>query len=201
MAAASSAALLAGSVMAQLERQHDTHVHGTAMGNLSMDGNALRLELEIPGINLVGFEHPPASDQQRSELDSALAFLREANWLATDPRANCELASMSVHAHGFSADDIHDHHEHEHEPHEGRHDHAHPGDDHHHDHGHGSAQDHAEFHLLVTLECQSGERLSWVDLQLFEAYPGNAEIVVDVLTERVATQARLSAGNVRIGLE
>ncbi|MFP4276796.1 MAG: DUF2796 domain-containing protein, partial [Wenzhouxiangella sp.] len=138
-ACALSAALLVGPVMAQLERQLEAHVHGTATGNLSLDENELRLELEIPGINLVGFEHPPATDEQRSALDSTLAFLRGVDWLATDPRAGCELASMSAHTHGFSADDGHDHDEHGHD-HAARHAH----EEEHHDHAH--AADHHDHH-------------------------------------------------------
>jgi hypothetical protein len=53
----------------------------------------------------------------------------------------------------------------------------------------------------VTLDCQSPEKLAWVDLRLFEGFPGNQEILVDVLTPTVVTQARLHPEETRIPLK
>jgi len=177
---------LSGVANAQLERQHDVHVHGTATGNLSIDNNLMRLELEIPGINLVGFEHAPADEDQQAALDETVKLLRAADWLVADPQGACEIATISAHAHGFGGGDEHDHHEHHHDHHEqdGRNDHG-----------------HAEFHLVVTLDCRSPERLSWVEVELFEKFPGNQEILIDVLTPAVVTQARLDPEEIRISLE
>ena len=186
--AAVTQALLSTAAFGQLERQHDVHVHGTATGNMAIDGRELRLELEIPGINLVGFEHAPANNDQQAALDSATDFLRSAEWLLADPRSSCEIASVSAHTHGFSDDHDHDHHhEHEHE-HE------------HHDHA-GDGHDHSEFHVVVMMECQSVDRLGWIDLRLFDDYPANEQMQIDVLTDSLATQARLSPGNERIELK
>lgn len=189
LALAIPAVLLSGAVIAQLDRQHDAHSHGTATGNLSLDQGDLRLELEIPGINLVGFEHAPNNDEQTAALDSTERFLRSADWLAADSRGGCEIASISAHSHGFGEDDANqaDSHEHDHDQ----------GHDHHHDGG----TEHAEFHLVVTMECATPDRLGWIDLRLFENFPGNEEMVINVLTDAVATQARLTAGNERIGLD
>ena len=213
---AMSSALMAGAASAEIERQHAPHVHGVATGTLSMDNGDLRLELEIPGMNLIGFEHAPRNDEQQAALDGILAFLRTAEWVQTDPRGACELASINAHTHGFGADGHyhehghgddhdhahdrqHDHHGHEHghdhaHDHEHRHDHEHSHDHHHHDH------DHSEFHIVIGLECERPERLGWVDLRLFDGYPGNERMDIDVLTETLATQARLTPGNERINL-
>jgi hypothetical protein len=51
------------------------------------------------------------------------------------------------------------------------------------------------------MECEAPERLSWIDLRLFERYPGNEEMLVDVLTSSLATQARLNASGSRIELD
>lgn len=205
LSAALAHALLTAEAVAQLERQHDVHVHGSATGNLAIDGQQLRLELEIPGINLVGFEHQPATEEQQARLDETLEFLRAAGWLAADPRGGCEIASVSAHSHGFSADDAH---EHDHDDHDHQHEHAHEDhadghahDDHSHDHDHGNGHDHAEFHLVITMDCEAPARLAWIDLRLFDDFPGNQEMVVDVLTDSVASQARLAPGNERIALE
>ena len=165
--------------LAQIERQHHAHVHGTATGNLAIDGEIMRLELEIPGVNLVGFEHAPVDADQQTSLDQTIEFLRSATWLEADPQGQCEIATVSAHTHGFDSGGGHEHH-HDHE---------------HHEHGH------SEFHLVVTMECEAPVRVGCVDLQLFDRYPGNEEMLIDVLTMSLATQARLTAGQSRIELD
>lgn len=200
LVAAISSALLAGIAVAQVERQHAPHVHGVAAGNLSIDNGNVRLELEIPGVNLIGFEHAPRTDEQQAALDGTLAFLRVGEWVQTDPRGACELASINAHTHGFGSgghyhgDDDHAHNGHSHD---NNHEHGH-NHDHSHDHDHD--HEHSEFHVIVGLECEHPERLGWVDLRLFDGYPGNERMDIDVLTETLATQARLTPGNERINL-
>ena len=197
---------------AQLERDHGAHVHGISTGNLSQDGSTLRLELEIPGVNLIGFEHPPRNQDQQRLLDETVAFLDVGEWLVTDARGGCEIDRINAHTHGFDADHggdhghhddhSHDHghrkdHGHEHD-HEGRHRHDHG---HHDDHGHNHHDhDHAEFHVIAYLNCETPEALRWVDIRLFDDYPGNERIAIDVLTDQVATRARLTAASQRINL-
>ena len=222
LAVAVSTALLSTAALAQVERQYGAHVHGVASGNLAIDGADLRLELEIPGFNLVGFEHAPRSEEQQAALDNALAFLRAADWVQADPRGGCEVASINAHTHGFSDAQSHDHaHDHGHDHHHDHahghgsehddHDHAHAHD---HDHGHGHAaehgaghdhhqeagHDHSEFHIVLTMECENPGRLGWIDLRLFEDFSGNERMDIDVLTETLATQLRLTPGSERISL-
>jgi hypothetical protein len=221
--------LLVSPLTAQIERQHQAHVHGLAEGNLVLDGWQLRLELEIPGANLVGFEHPPRSDEQRDHLAATLALLEAGDWLRSDDRGQCQLQSMSAHTHGYGTSDDHDesdpaeskperhdhgHHHHNHhddsddqhghrDGHVHQHDHEHGnGNDHGHDHdpGHDHNHDHAEFHLVAVLECQSPERLRWVDIGLFDDFPGNESIRLDVLTDQLVTRLRLHSGAERVDL-
>ena len=209
-----SSTLIAGSALAEIERQHAPHVHGVATGNLSIDNGDLRIELEIPGVNLIGFEHEPRTDEQQAALDGALGFLRVGEWVQADPRGGCELASVNAHTHGFGSNgdyDDHDHdnghhHDHEHE-HDHEHDdaHHHGGGDHdHHDDGHSHDHhhdhEHSEFHVIVGMECSHPERLRWVDLGLFDGYPGNERMEIGVLTPTVTTQANLTPSNPRIDL-
>ncbi len=236
------------SLMAELERQHGAHVHGEASGTMALDGSQLQLELEIPGVNLVGFEHPPRTDEQAQRLAATLARLNDGAWLQTDPRGECRIERINAQGRGFNTgqaqtseshrhdeegrrsdrhhhahDQDHDHkheheHEHEHEQshghdhhdrhdhhrsrHRNRHDHS-DGHSHQHDnhgHDHDQVHDHAEFHVVATLSCTRPERLRWLDLGLFEDFPGNERITMDVLTESLATRARLAPGRERISL-
>lgn len=162
-----------------VERQHDAHVHGEGVVGLAQDGDRFEFELELPGANIAGFEHAPRDADQEAAIEQALAWLRDgANWLAPDPRGECAVASLEAHTHGYDADADDDH-----------------DDDHdHHDH------DHAEFHVTATLECDRASRLRWLELPMFERFPGNEVLVVNIFTDHGQGQARLDQGNIRVAL-
>lgn len=50
------------------------------------------------------------------------------------------------------------------------------------------------------MECENPGRLGWIDLRLFEDFSGNERMDIDVLTETLATQLRLTPGSERISL-
>jgi hypothetical protein len=179
-------ALHAGS----LERQHGAHVHGQATGTLAVDDGRVTLSLLIPGVNLVGFEHAPNDDVQRQLLHSVKQALGSGDWIELDPGGNCRLESIELDTPGFAEDS-------EHHPHD--HDHGH-GQDHAHHHSHEHDHDHAEFRLDIHIECEQTERLEWVALDLFDDYPANEELRIDVLTDTRAERVRLTANRTRIHL-
>lgn len=167
-----------------IERRHGAHVHGEGIANLAQDNGRFELELELPGANIAGFEHPPRDAAQETAIEQALEWLRDGgNWLNADPRGACEIASVNARTHGY-----------DHNGDQGGHAHH----DHHHDHDHG--RDHAEFHVTAVLDCESAARLGWIELKLFERFPGNEVLVVNLFTDRGQGQARLGHGNVRIEL-
>ncbi len=189
-------ALAATTAQTQTERQHGAHVHGHARGSLAHDGRQWALALEIPGANLVGFEHPPTSEHQRVALSEALALLQAGAWLGYDPDNGCRLAEISAHVHGYSEDQS-----------EAQQD-AEPADHSHRPHGHHASAldprkdpgDHAEFHIQARVDCADGARLRWLELELFEPFPANERMDVDILSDRVQRRARLRPGAVRIDL-
>lgn len=187
--------LLLGPVaaVAQIERQHGAHVHGEAMGRMALDGTQLRLELEIPGINLAGFEHPPRGPEEVTTIERVVDTLNAGNWLTVDDRGNCRIESINAHTHGFDADD--NHHDHNHDA-----SHDDSSDAHDHQGAEHSHHAHAEFHLVAHLECANSGRLRWLEIDLFDDFPGNELIVVDVLTEKLVTRARLGPTRQRIEL-
>lgn len=173
--------LTATPVSAQIERQHAAHVHGEAAGSLAVDGSTVSVQLALPGHNVVGFEHPPRTDAQQQRFDQAMNALQQGEWLAFNPAAGCATQSMSATPSGFGGDD---------------HDHDH-GDDHGHDQSHDD-DSHAQFELVAVAECARPEALQWAEVQLFDGFPNNEQIVVDVLTAQSAFQARLAPGASRI---
>jgi len=186
---------------AQIERQHGAHVHGEGSGSLAIDGENLSMVLEIPGFNVVGFEHAPNNSSQRTELDNALSILNKGQWLTLDPRGDCEISKQSATAEGFGEEAMasgaeagDDHNHHHHDDHSHGHDHA---DSHDHDHG----DDHAQFKIEIEAVCQATDALGWMDIDLFSSFPNNERITLNVLTQTNAFQARLAANDTRIDLK
>lgn len=54
---------------------------------------------------------------------------------------------------------------------------------------------------MVRWQCEAPDALRWVDVKLFDDYPGNERIVLNVLTDHTANQFRLEPGRVRASLE
>src|SRR5450755_4753961 len=104
--AACTTALMALPVasIARTQREHGAHVHGTTTIDVAQDGRQLSLFFEMPGVNAVGYEHPPHSAAEQAQLDAALKLLRApADWLVPNGEALCKLANVDVTPNGFDS--------------------------------------------------------------------------------------------------
>ncbi|GMQ45329.1 zinc uptake protein ZrgA [Vibrio sp. 10N] len=128
--------LLAGLVVSQFAvaedqfRQHDAHVHGHVEFNIAQDGQDLLVEITAPGADVVGFEHAPKTDAEKTAIANAKTKLKDVNSILTIPAAaNCKLVEAHIENTLESGDhDEHDHHD-EHKDHD-----DHKGHDHHDEH-------------------------------------------------------------------
>jgi hypothetical protein len=77
---------------------HSAHQHGSALASLSLDSNILQLDLQIPANDLFGFEHSPASHEQRKTIEAALNHLAQATSVLELAPA-CSMVSQSVETH------------------------------------------------------------------------------------------------------
>lgn len=66
---------------------HGAHLHGLAELDLVLEGQVLEIELHSPAANMVGFEHFPATGEQRRAVSDALALLRDGAQLFHLPAA------------------------------------------------------------------------------------------------------------------
>jgi len=79
-------------------RQHEAHEHGVAHLNVAQDGNNLFMELISPAVNIVSFEHPPHTQEQKAAVRAAVDTLEEGESLFGLSRdAGCGLVKSSVH--------------------------------------------------------------------------------------------------------
>lgn len=182
----------------ETRREHDAHVHGHAIGTLAEDSGRWRLRLELPGHNLVGFEHSPASEQQRQDLNRVRALLASGEWLRPDPESGCRVDSSELATIGYSVAHTGDHEQHSQS---GEHDHNHDHDDPNHHHADEAPEDHVAHGAFVVdavISCDSSRRMRWLDIDLFEGFPDNHSIRVDVLSETEAASYRLAKEDFRI---
>lgn len=177
-------------------RRADAHVHSLATGQLAVEAGRLDLMLQVPGANLVGFEHPPRGDEQIARLTAARERLVAGDWLVLPAAADCSV-DVNVELPGFAAEpDAHASHDHaEDHARDGGHDHhATDGEDHDHDGQHA----HAEFRVTVAADC--ADRPEWVELRLFDGWPDNRRIRLDAITATGPLRTELTADAPRLKL-
>ena len=191
-----SATLAVLSASAGEQRQVDAHEHGVTVVNAALEDAALVIELESPAMNIVGFEHPPRTDEQKQAVVRALAVLEtDSSLFAINSEAQCSLTDASV-AHVIdAADEGRDHENHDHEEHDDGHaDH----DDEHDDHEAGS---HAEFVGEYLFTCRQPQKLSRITVGLFAAFPLTEEVELSFLGPDTQTFRSLNAAQPALQLE
>lgn len=145
----------------------DTHEHGVADLRVVSDGATLEIELVSPLDTLVGFEHVPRTEAQRTIVSDAERRLRDAEglWLLS-PDAKCVLKNVAVESPW--AQEGRDHPVKEHEEDDG----------HRHDPEHASApfEGHAERVASYRFECAAPDKLTRLQTRLFDAFPRLREL-------------------------
>ncbi|MBS1209277.1 MAG: ABC-type metal ion transport system, periplasmic component/surface adhesin [Proteobacteria bacterium] len=90
-------ALLLMAAFSAAVRAEPAHVHGVAALDISVQGDTLRLALESPLDNLIGFEHAPSGDGEHAKVRTMARQLRQAwRWFVPNPEAACKLASVTL---------------------------------------------------------------------------------------------------------
>ena len=65
------------SVFALAAREQGAHVHGAAQVSMGFDGKKGKIEMEIPGDTLFGFEHEARSKKDKAAKEAALQKLED----------------------------------------------------------------------------------------------------------------------------
>ena len=191
------------------KRELDAHAHGHGSINLVTEGEELVIELEIPGANVVGFEHAPNTDEQKAKVEQAVeTFRKGATLFAATANAKCELEDVAVTlgaiGHGDSEHEEHDtdkHEEHEtekHEEHETKdgdegtqaHEHADEGD----------SETHSELHATYVFHCENPAALAAVDVKVFEFLLDAEALDAQVVTANLQSAVELTPDDARINL-
>jgi hypothetical protein len=172
---ASAAFFLASPALAAQaqHRQLGPHVHGQGTLDIAIEGKKVEMELVAPGMDIVGFEHIPSTDDQKAAVEKAKKKLTDVLSVFKLPAAaKCKADSANVESRKET-----------HQPGEKDPDAAEeslPG------------HEHSEFHATYTITCEAPESLTGVDTVYFTNFAGAQLLNVNVTTSKGQTQAQMT---------
>jgi hypothetical protein len=175
--AVSSLALFLSPVFAEEQhRELGAHVHGHGTLNIAIEDKRVALELEVAGMDVVGFEHAASSPEQKAAVDKAKGQLEKPlDVFAVPAAAGCSATEAKV------AVETEAHGDHDHDDHDHDHDKDAKGGDDHHDHGDKAEGGHSHFHATYALDCTSPAELTTITFNYFKLFAGAKELTVNVV--------------------
>ena len=183
-------------------REHEAHEHGHGTLDIVVEGEELVIELRIPAVNVVGFEHAPKDDAEREAVRRALVpFADAASVLVVSAAAECEVEETEAAIGSMVHEDEHegdrqgdgDGHDHEKDRDEtsGHAEHEESDAD-------ADTQAHSELRATYHFHCHAPERLDGIDVRVFEHLRDAEEIEVRVVTPTAQLAMELHPGSTAV---
>ncbi len=173
--------LFTSNVLAGEKRQLDSHEHGHGTLNIAVEDNKITMELEVPGADIVGFEHEAKTKKDKATLKKAISDLKKPLGLFVLPSsAVCKVKEAKVKLDGEEHDHHHKHHhkDHGHKKHKKGH-----GHDKHDKHKH-EEESHNEFHTEYVLNCKKPSEIKTIDFKYFDRFKGAEELDVNIISAK-----------------
>lgn len=168
----------------QANRQLGAHEHGHGTLNIAIEGAKLTMELEVPGADIVGFEHAATTPEQKAAIEKAKVTLANPLELFKLPAAaQCRVTTSKVEIENGPGD--HDQHAPKHKPEA------------------AVAKDeagHGEFHAEYTLECAVADKIQAIDFTYFQKFEAARELGVTVIGPKGQSQYDVTRAKPRIEL-
>ena len=162
--------LTASSTMAAASetRHADAHEHGHGQLTIAIEGSMIEMEIEIPGADIVGFEHPPETAEQHEIFDAGKAKLSKGDALfQVIGEAGCTLEEARF----LEGED---------------HDHDKKTEDADHD------GEHMEFHVNYRFTCTDTTKISGFAFPFFKQFPNSEELDVQIVSPKGQFQFEVS---------
>lgn len=166
-------------------RELGAHEHGRGTLNMAVEGTRLSMELEVPGVDIVGFEHAAKTRKQKAAVDEAHKKLSAPQTLFKLPAsAGCVVRQASAAVEGGEHRDDRAKNKQEAEK------------------GSAEAEDkeHSEFHAKYTFECKAPANITAIDFDYFRAFPGAQRLDVNLITAKGQTKFEVTRAKPRIDL-
>jgi hypothetical protein len=165
-------------------RELGPHDHGRGTLNIAVEGSKISMELEVPGMDIVGFEHEVKMHNDETTLERAKQKLSAPLSLFKFPAsAGCRVTEAKV------------------EVERGEHDHAAKEDE------KGEApkspekeKRHSEFHNAYSLECTSPANITGIEFDYFNAFPGAKKLEVNLITPKGQNRFEVTKTNPNLSL-
>jgi len=155
------AGVIATPVAAQEHRELGAHEHGRGTFNMAIEGSKVTMELEVPGADIVGFEHAAKSRRDKAAVEKAKVQLMAPLALFRLPApADCRVTEANV------------------EVEQGEHDHGKEA------HADAKGEGHSEFHAQYALECGSVSSVTSIEFAYFGVFAGAQKLEVNVVTPK-----------------
>jgi hypothetical protein len=178
--------LLTTSARAEEEhRELGPHVHGHGTLNIAIDDKAVSMELEVPGMDIVGFEHATSTDDQKTAVEKAKAQLAKPLGVFSLPAAaGCSVAEAKV---AIEAEHHHDGDDDDHDA-----DHKDGAKDDHDKSGHDEHAGHNEFRATYAFDCTAPAELTTINFDYFALFAGAHDLTVSVVTAKGQSKYEVS---------
>jgi hypothetical protein len=159
-------------------RELGPHEHGRGTLNIALEGNRVSMELEVPGMDIVGFEHAAKTDKDKTTLETAKEKLSTPLSLFKLPAsAGCHVTEAKVEVETGA---------HDHGANEGGTDTSKSSKDEHH---------HSEFHNQYSLECTAPASITTIEFGYFNAFPGAERLDVNLITPKGQNKYEVTRAN------
>ena len=181
--------LMSSSNISHAQQNLDAHEHGSAIMNLAVDQKKFKIDFVAPGADIVGFEHPATSHNDKEKIEDALEKLHDlSNLVEIGTKAECEMTSVSANLEEERDSDSHsDHEKHEHEDehdHE-KHDHEkHEHEDEHDHEKHEHEASHSEFHAHYEFECENPGAFAINKVNYFDEFKNSVKLKLRVVSSK-----------------
>lgn len=186
-AALSLSILAAASAQAE-SRELDAHQHGHGALNIAFEGQAVVMELEAPGADIVGFEHPAETAEDRALIDAAIAKLAKPLELFLIPAAaGCTVTAANVALIGEDEDGHEEGHS------------AEPAHKDEHVKGHAEAEG-GDSHAEYALACADPTAIDAIQFAYFDLFPNAAELDIQLISDKGAKGFEVERDEPRLSL-
>jgi hypothetical protein len=163
------------------------HVHGAGALQLVLEGGNLNIELRLPAMDVVGFEHAPRTAKHKEAVKTAVALLKDSRKAFELPAAaQCTAAPGKVESALLETRQDHDH--------------GHDKQDHDH-HEHSDEEVHADFEVAYRFDCRHPESLKSLKVTLFQYLPRLEKLEVQSVTPTGQKSQQLVPGQDTIQLD
>ncbi len=157
------------------QREPGAHVHGSGRLAVVFEDGKLRIELDAPAADIVGFEHKPEGPEQLRAVEEATARLKEGMTLfQPSAAAACTLTSAEAELEtGTEAKGLDD------KP---------------------AAAAHIEFIAAYDMDCAEPDKLTSLEIGYFEAFPRAQTLDVLVVTSKGQSQVEVTRAKPQLDL-